>query len=214
MLRAVISTALFRWTKKPRSSKLRALRRIVAASQPDGRRRCSGNSPGRSAASTAGPRRSLASWRDAQSVDIIAAYFAPPGSLLRPFRPHRARAGKVRIITAAKSDNNATIAAARHTYSRLLRRRVQMYEYEPAKLHTKLGDRRRYRPHRLFEPRFPQPLHQPGDHAADRRCRLRRADAPLFRARAEPTASRSRSRCIASAPPFYADSSGRFRTGW
>ena len=45
----------------------------------------------------------------------------------------------MRIITAAKSDNNATIGAARHTYTRLLRRRVQMFEYQPARLHTKLG---------------------------------------------------------------------------
>jgi cardiolipin synthase len=50
-----------------------------------------------------------------------------------------ARNGQVRIITAAKSDNNATIGAARHTYSRLLRRRVRMFEYQPAKLHTKLA---------------------------------------------------------------------------
>jgi cardiolipin synthase len=47
--------------------------------------------------------------------------------------------GHARIITAARSDNNATIAAARHSYSRLLRRHVDMYEYEAAKLHTKLA---------------------------------------------------------------------------
>jgi len=45
----------------------------------------------------------------------------------------------VRVITAARSDNEATIAAARHTYSRLLRRGVKMYEYEAARLHTKLA---------------------------------------------------------------------------
>jgi cardiolipin synthase A/B len=49
------------------------------------------------------------------------------------------RRGRARIITAAKSDNNATIAAARHSYSRLLRRHVQMYEYRRSKLHTKLA---------------------------------------------------------------------------
>jgi cardiolipin synthase len=49
------------------------------------------------------------------------------------------RRGRARIITAAKSDNNATIAAARHSYSRLLRRHVQIFEYQPAKLHTKLA---------------------------------------------------------------------------
>src|SRR5881397_3590562 len=49
------------------------------------------------------------------------------------------RRGRARIVTAAKSDNNATIAAARNSYSRLLRRHVEMYEYQPAKLHTKLA---------------------------------------------------------------------------
>jgi cardiolipin synthase len=44
----------------------------------------------------------------------------------------------VRVITASTSDNLATIAAARHTYSRLLKRGVGMYEYQPAMLHTKL----------------------------------------------------------------------------
>ena len=41
-------------------------------------------------------------------------------------------------MTAAKSDNHATIAAARFTYDRLLKRGVEMFEYVPTKLHTKL----------------------------------------------------------------------------
>ena len=45
----------------------------------------------------------------------------------------------MRIINAAKSDNNATVAAARHSYSRLLRRHVALYEYQPARLHTKIA---------------------------------------------------------------------------
>ena len=46
--------------------------------------------------------------------------------------------GRARIITAAKSDNHATIAAARYTYKNLLRRGVEIFEYLPTKLHTKL----------------------------------------------------------------------------
>ena len=69
---------------------------------------------------------------------MIFAYFAPPGAMLRRIG-RLGRRGRARIITAAKSDNNATIAAARHSYSRLLRRHVEMYEYQPAKLHTKLA---------------------------------------------------------------------------
>jgi cardiolipin synthase A/B len=76
--------------------------------------------------------------RRGHRLDMIFAYFAPPGAMLRRIG-RLGRRGRVRIITAAKSDNNSTIAAARHSYSRLLRRHVEMYEYQPAKLHTKLA---------------------------------------------------------------------------
>ena len=76
--------------------------------------------------------------RQGHRLDMIFAYFAPPAAMLRRLG-RLGRRGRARIITAAKSDNNATIAAARHSYSRLLRRHVQMYEYQPAKLHTKLA---------------------------------------------------------------------------
>jgi cardiolipin synthase len=76
--------------------------------------------------------------RRGSRLDMIFAYFAPPGAMLRRIG-RLGRRGRARIITAAKSDNNATIAAARHSYSRLLRRHVEMYEYQPAKLHTKLA---------------------------------------------------------------------------
>ena len=76
--------------------------------------------------------------RRGRQLDMIFAYFAPPGAMLRRIG-RLGRRGRARIITAARSDNNATIAAARHSYSRLLRRRVEMYEYQPAKLHTKLA---------------------------------------------------------------------------
>jgi cardiolipin synthase len=92
-----------------------------------------------------GPMRRLSPWaastyRDlAQGCDVemIAAYFSPPGGVLRRI----ARAGNVgraRIITAAKSDNTTTIAAARFTYNRLLKRGVEIYEYQRTKLHSKL----------------------------------------------------------------------------
>jgi len=76
--------------------------------------------------------------RRGQRLDMIFAYFAPPAAMVRRIG-RLGRRGRARIITAAKSDNNATIAAARNSYSRLLRRHVQMYEYQPAKLHTKLA---------------------------------------------------------------------------
>jgi len=76
--------------------------------------------------------------RRGKQLDMIFAYFAPPGAMVRRIG-RLGRRGRARIITPTKSDNNATIAAARHSYSRLLRRHVEMYEYQPAKLHTKLA---------------------------------------------------------------------------
>jgi cardiolipin synthase len=76
--------------------------------------------------------------KNARRLDMIFAYFAPPGAMLRRIG-RVGRRGRARVINAAKSDNNATIAAARHSYSRLIRRHVEIYEYQPAKLHTKLA---------------------------------------------------------------------------
>jgi cardiolipin synthase len=130
--------SLFRWTTR-KGSKMRALRRLVAQ---DSQWR------GLVQWKFSGPLSRRNSWwrsfgRDigrAQKLDMIFAYFAPPGAMLRRIgRLARRRNGSARIITAAHSDNNATIGAARHTYSRLLRRGVGMYEYRPAKLHTKLA---------------------------------------------------------------------------
>ncbi len=92
-----------------------------------------------------GPTRGLSPWaaatcRDllaARDVEMIAAYFSPTWAMLRRIS-RVARKGRARIITAAKSDNNATISAARHTYNRLLRHKVEIYEYAPTKLHSKL----------------------------------------------------------------------------
>ena len=92
-----------------------------------------------------GPTPRLSPWgtstcRDlthSRDVEMIAAYFAPTWGLLR--RIARAgRRGRARVVTAAKSDNTATIAAARFTYGRLLRRGVEVFEYLPTRLHSKL----------------------------------------------------------------------------
>jgi cardiolipin synthase len=93
-----------------------------------------------------GPTRRLSPWaravrrdmKQARRLDLIAAYFAPSLGMLRRISGIARRGGKARIVTAAKSDNNATIGAARSTYSWLLKRGVQIFEYQPTKLHTKL----------------------------------------------------------------------------
>jgi cardiolipin synthase len=126
---------LFRWTRTP-NARSRDLRRMLHQSSV---------TEGKMHWLFGGPTRRLSPWaravrRDmlhATRLDVIAAYFAPtPGILRRLARI--ARRGRTRLITAAKSDNQATIAAARSTYTYLLRRGVEVYEYERTKLHTKL----------------------------------------------------------------------------
>jgi cardiolipin synthase A/B len=128
--------ALYRWSTR-KHAKLRSLRRLVGHfSQWRGPVQWK----------FSGPLSMKNSWwrsigRDinrGSALEMIFAYFAPPGAMLRRIG-RLGRRGRARIITSARSDNNATIAAARHSYSRLLRRHVLMYEYLPAKLHTKLA---------------------------------------------------------------------------
>jgi cardiolipin synthase len=128
--------ALFRWSKRP-GSKLRSLKRMVAEYN---------EWRGPLQWKFSGPMSLRNSWwrsigRDlkrAHRADLIFAYFAPPGAMIRRIG-RIGRRGRARVVNAAKSDNGATIAAARHSYSRLLRRHVELYEYQAAKLHTKLA---------------------------------------------------------------------------
>jgi cardiolipin synthase len=127
---------VFGWTTRKRS-KLRTLRRMVAEFS---------EWRGPLQWKFTGPLSMRNSWwrtigrdiRRGRRLDMVMAYFAPPGAMLRRIGRLGMR-GRARIVTAAKSDNNSTIAAARHSYSRLLRRHVDMYEYQRAKLHTKLA---------------------------------------------------------------------------
>ncbi|HEU0311380.1 MAG TPA: phosphatidylserine/phosphatidylglycerophosphate/cardiolipin synthase family protein [Sphingomicrobium sp.] len=125
---------LMKWSLV-KGSKIRALNRII--------HRYSENH-GALQWTFGGPTRGLSPWARATSRDLlssddvamIAAYFAPTRAILRRIsRPGRQRA---RVITAAKSDNHATIAAARYTYKNMLRRGAEIFEYQPTKLHTKL----------------------------------------------------------------------------
>jgi cardiolipin synthase len=92
-----------------------------------------------------GPTARLSPWGVAtckdlvhsRDVEMIAAYFAPTWGLVKRIARVGQR-GRARLITAAKSDNNSTIAAARFTYRRLIKRGVEVYEFLPSKLHTKL----------------------------------------------------------------------------
>ena len=128
--------ALSKWAQTPHA-RMRSLRRALKSwSEPEGKARWL----------LGGPTRRLSPWalavkrdmRFAKRLDIIAAYFAPNPAMLRRIEAVPRQGGEARVLTAAKSDNNATIGAARHTYRRLLRRCVRIFEYQPTKLHTKL----------------------------------------------------------------------------
>ena len=127
--------AILRWTGT-KGAKMRSLRRIILRhTEREGplQWRFSGPMSRRNLWT----RQIVKELKEGQRLDLIAAYFSPPFAMLRRVA-RMGRRGQVRIITAAKSDNDATIAAARHTYARLLRAGVEMFEYRPAKLHTKL----------------------------------------------------------------------------
>ncbi len=127
--------ALARWARRERPP-LRALRRALGKwSEPQGSVRWL----------FGGPTRRLSPWaraikndiERAQRLDLIAGYFAPSPGMLRRLDAAGMR-GQVRVILASKNDHGAAIWASRFTYAGLLRKRVEIYEYQPTKLHTKL----------------------------------------------------------------------------
>ncbi|MEA3065089.1 MAG: cardiolipin synthase [Sphingomonadales bacterium] len=127
---------LFHWTQAA-NPRIRDLRRMLHQSSV---------TSGRLHWLFGGPARRLSPWaravrrdmRSARRLDVVAAYFAPSPGMLRRLAGVARRGGRARLVTASKSDNNATIAAARSTYWWLLKRRVEIFEYRPTKLHTKL----------------------------------------------------------------------------
>ncbi|HZG09386.1 MAG TPA: phosphatidylserine/phosphatidylglycerophosphate/cardiolipin synthase family protein [Allosphingosinicella sp.] len=126
---------LFGWAATPRA-RIRDLRRLLHKHSRTG---------GKLHWLMGGPTRRLSPWAravrkdmlKAQRLDIIAAYFAPSPGMLRRIA-QVARQGRARLLTAARSDNVATVSAARNTYWWLLKRQVEIFEYQPTKLHTKL----------------------------------------------------------------------------
>jgi cardiolipin synthase len=92
-----------------------------------------------------GPTRGLSSWarevsRDlahGERLDMTMAYFSPPRRLLKRMRAI-ARRGHTRLLFPVRSDNGATIGAARALYARLLKAGARIWEFQPCRLHTKL----------------------------------------------------------------------------
>lgn len=73
----------------------------------------------------------------AKRLDMMMAYFSPSNLLMRKIAT-LARRGKARLVNAGKSDNGATIGATRSLHTYLLQNNVELYEFTPCKLHTKL----------------------------------------------------------------------------
>ncbi len=117
--------------------RLLALRRLIREWQPG---------EGKLQWLVGGPTNHLSPWalslkRDLQNarlIDIVAAYFSPTQSILRRLARAARSGGTVRLVLAGKTDNGATIGAARILYGYLLKRQVRICEYQPRLLHTKL----------------------------------------------------------------------------
>ncbi len=92
-----------------------------------------------------GPTNRISSWglalnhalAGAKRLDIVAAYFSPSQTVLRRIAKVTRRNKGSRLVMAGKSDNGATIGAARLLYRYLLRRKARIYEYQPRPLHSK-----------------------------------------------------------------------------
>lgn len=74
----------------------------------------------------------------ARRLDVVAAYFSPSQTILRRIAKVTRRRKGSRLVMAGKTDNGATISAARLLYRYLLKRKAKIYEYQPRPLHMKL----------------------------------------------------------------------------
>jgi len=71
-------------------------------------------------------------------VQFIVAYFLPTWRIRRELMQIARRGGRVQLILAGKSDVLVSQLAGQSLYRRLLRAGVEIYEYQPQILHTKL----------------------------------------------------------------------------
>lgn len=127
---------LRRWTVSERPTLRMLLHLLSRRSDKSGPLRWLFNGPfSRLSPLTRSLRRDIAA---SNRLDMVQAYFAPNWGMLRRLADVERRGGEMRLISAARSDNMATVAAARHCYRRLLRSRIRIYEYRPQMLHVKL----------------------------------------------------------------------------
>ena len=75
---------------------------------------------------------------NAQTVQIMCAYFLPTWRLKRELERVTSRGGRVQLVLAGKSDVRLSKLATQKLYRRLLKRGIEIYEYQPQVLHAKL----------------------------------------------------------------------------
>ena len=73
-----------------------------------------------------------------KKFDIVSAYFSPSQTILRRLAKAAKHNKRSRLVVAGKTDNNATIAAARLLYRYLMRRKTRIFEFQSRPLHMKL----------------------------------------------------------------------------
>ncbi len=127
--------ALSRWSKQERPP-MRALTRVLRQwSEPAGPTRWLFGGPTRRPSPWA--RAVRGDMKTANAISLVSGYFAPNPAMLR--RLDRAgKRGSVRIVLPSKNDHVMAIWASRFTYRGLIKKGVEIYEYQPTKLHTKL----------------------------------------------------------------------------
>lgn len=76
--------------------------------------------------------------RRALNVKIETAYFLPNWRIRRALSRVIGRGGSVKLLLAGKTDVQVAKFAAQSLYSRLMKRGIQIYEYQPQILHAKL----------------------------------------------------------------------------
>jgi cardiolipin synthase A/B len=74
----------------------------------------------------------------ARDVVIASAYFLPSSRVRRMMYRAVERGGRVRVLLAGRSDVPLAQRAAEFLYERLMRRSVQLFDYQPQILHAKL----------------------------------------------------------------------------
>ncbi|MDQ3046333.1 MAG: phospholipase D-like domain-containing protein [Bacteroidota bacterium] len=74
-----------------------------------------------------------------KSITLVSSYFLPGKKIRRALKQAASRGIKVTIILAGKSDAPLLRRASYYLYSSLLKRGVELYEWQPSVLHGKLA---------------------------------------------------------------------------